>query len=82
MLTYDAETTLVLLHDASTALLVDVSLCVDADVFMSAPSTRGQKDPKIDHRWAIERKSHVWVVGYLERVDVSDADSRYTQSIS
>ncbi|KAF8135791.1 hypothetical protein EV363DRAFT_1159233 [Boletus edulis] len=62
MLTYDAETTLVLLQDASNALLVDASLCVDADV----PSA---KDRKIGHGWALERKSYVWVVGYLERVD-------------
>lgn len=81
MLTYDAETALVLLHDASSALLVDVSLCVDA-VLMSAPSTKERKDPNIDHRWALERKSYVWVVGYLERVDVSDAGSRYALSIS
>ena len=82
MLTYDAETTLVLLHDASNALLVDVSLCIGADALMAAPSTKERKDPNIDHRWALERKSHVWVVGYLERVDVSDARSRYAQSIS
>jgi hypothetical protein len=82
MLTYDAETTLVLLHDASNALLVDASLCVGADVLMSAPSTKVRKDPNINHRWALERKCYVWVVGYLERVDVSDIGSRYAQSIS
>lgn len=82
MLTYDAETTLVLLHDASNALLVDVSLCVGADVLMSAPSTKVRKGPNMDHRWALERKCYVWVVGYLERVDVSDTGSRYAQSIS
>ncbi|KAH0827444.1 hypothetical protein J3R83DRAFT_4131 [Lanmaoa asiatica] len=76
MLTYDAETALVLLHDASNALLVDVKLCIEGDVLMSGPSTKERKDPNIDHRWALERKSYVWVVGYLERVDVSDADSR------
>ncbi|KAG8213628.1 hypothetical protein J3R82DRAFT_10314, partial [Butyriboletus roseoflavus] len=76
MLTYEAETALVLLHDASNALLVDVSLCVDADFLMSASSTKERKDPNIDHRWVLERKSYVWVVGYLERVDVSDAGSR------
>lgn len=82
MLTYDAETTLVLLHDASHALLVDVSLCIDADVLMSASSTKGRKDPNVEHRWALERKSYVWVVGYLERVDVSETGFRYAQSIS
>lgn len=81
MLTYDAETALVLLYDASNALLVDVSLCVDADILMSAPR-KERKDPNIDHRWALERKSYVWVVGYLERIDVSDAGSRYAQTIS
>jgi hypothetical protein len=79
MLTYDAESTLVLLHDASKALLVDVSLCVDAEVVMSVPSA---KDPNIDHRWALNRKSYVWVVGYLERVDVSDVSQRYGLTIS
>lgn len=75
MLTYDAETALVLLHDASNALLIDASLCVDADSVMSA-SGKGHRDPNVDHRWALERKSYVWVVGYLERVDVSDVGSR------
>ncbi|KAG6378259.1 hypothetical protein JVT61DRAFT_13967 [Boletus reticuloceps] len=69
MLTYDAETTLVLLQDASNALLVDASLCVDADV----PSAKDRKDRNIGHGWALERKSYVWVVGYLERVDVSES---------
>lgn len=82
MLTYDAETTLVLLHDASKALLVDVSLCIDANVFTSGASTKERKDRNIEHRWALERKSYVWVVGYLERVDVSETGSRYALSIS
>ena len=80
MLTYDAETALVLLHDACNALLVDVSLCVDVDAFMSAPK-KELKERNNDRRWALERKSYVWVVGYLERVDVSDADSRYAWTI-
>ena len=81
MLTYDAETALVLLHDASNAVLVDVSLCVDADVVLSAPKVE-RKDRDVKHRWAIERKGYVWVVGYVERVDVSDGGSRYALSIS
>lgn len=82
MLTYDAETTLVLLHDASNALLVDASLCVNADALMSVPSTKERRGRQMGHRWGLERKSYVWVVGYLERVDVSDASSRYAPSIS
>ncbi|KIJ68010.1 hypothetical protein HYDPIDRAFT_126622 [Hydnomerulius pinastri MD-312] len=66
MLTYDAESALVLLHDATSALLVDVSLCVDADVLLS---TKNATDRNVDHCWALERKGLVWVVGYLERVD-------------
>ncbi|KAH7888396.1 hypothetical protein F5I97DRAFT_692305 [Phlebopus sp. FC_14] len=82
MLTYDAESALVLLHDASHALLVDVSLCIDADVLLSVQSggakeERGSngntmvtmRDRNVDHRWALERKGYVWVVGYPERVD-------------
>ncbi|KAF8840495.1 hypothetical protein BDN67DRAFT_638421 [Paxillus ammoniavirescens] len=68
MLTYDAETALVLLHDASSALLVDVSLCVDADVILSVQSgTKEPKDRIVNHHWALERKGYVWVVGHLER---------------
>ncbi|KAI9572253.1 hypothetical protein HD554DRAFT_2015619 [Boletus coccyginus] len=69
MLTYDAETTLVLLHDASNALLVDASLCVNADALISVPSTKERRGRQMGHRWGLERKSYVWVVGYLERVD-------------
>ncbi|KIK94984.1 hypothetical protein PAXRUDRAFT_141733 [Paxillus rubicundulus Ve08.2h10] len=72
MLTYDAETALVLLHDASSALLVDVSLCVDPDVILSVEIANNElKDRTVDHHWALERKGYVWVVGYLERADVS-----------
>ncbi|KAG9316300.1 hypothetical protein JVU11DRAFT_2331 [Chiua virens] len=69
MLTYDAETALVLLHDASSALLVDVTLCIDASVLMSIPNATERKGPNVDPRWALERKGYVWVVGYLERAD-------------
>ncbi|KAI5987515.1 hypothetical protein EDD15DRAFT_2532024 [Pisolithus albus] len=27
------------------------------------------KNPNVDHSWALQRKSYVWVVGYLERAD-------------
>ncbi|KAF9222671.1 hypothetical protein BS17DRAFT_783224 [Gyrodon lividus] len=70
MLTYDAETALVLLYDASSALLVDVNLCVDADALLSVHSaTKEPKNRHVDHHWALERKGYVWVVGYLERAD-------------
>ncbi|KAF9245063.1 hypothetical protein BU15DRAFT_41461 [Melanogaster broomeanus] len=72
MLTYDAETALVLLHDASSALLVDVSLCVDADGLLSVHNAPKQaKNRHVDPHWALERKAFVWVFGYLERPDSS-----------
>lgn len=61
MLTYDPESALVLLHDARSALLVDVTLCIDADALLSVSDAPG-------HRWALERKGHVWVIGHLDRV--------------
>ncbi|KAI6011585.1 hypothetical protein EDC04DRAFT_2764687, partial [Pisolithus marmoratus] len=73
MLTYDPESALVLLHDASSALLVDASLCIDLEAMHSifnSPSERS-KNPNVDHSWVLQRKSYVWVVGYLERADVS-----------
>lgn len=82
MLTYDAESALVLLHDASSALLVDVTLCLDEDALLSVQTTaneRPAKDRNIQHRWALERKGYVWVVGYLERADVSCSECRLAQ---
>jgi len=64
MLTYDPESALVLLHDARSALLVDATLCIDADALLSVSDAPG-------HRWALERKGHVWVIGHLDRVEVS-----------
>jgi hypothetical protein len=58
MLSYDSITALVLLQDEDTALLVDVSLCVD---------------PKSSGRWIRERKGIVTTIGYLERSPVSHA---------
>ncbi|KIM92027.1 hypothetical protein PILCRDRAFT_810024 [Piloderma croceum F 1598] len=52
MLSYDSMTALVLLQDEDTALLIDVSLCVD---------------PKSSGRWIRERKDIVTAIGYLER---------------
>ncbi|KAI6123989.1 hypothetical protein EDD16DRAFT_590672 [Pisolithus croceorrhizus] len=71
MLTYDLESTLVLLHDASSALLVDVSLCIDLEAMhsVSNPSSDRYKNPTADHSRALQRESYVWVVGYLERAD-------------
>ncbi|KAI6138564.1 hypothetical protein BKA82DRAFT_4235714 [Pisolithus tinctorius] len=51
MLTYDPESALVLLHDASSALLVDATLCLDLEAMHSV----------FNHNWALQRKSHVWV---------------------
>jgi hypothetical protein len=58
MLSYDSITALVLLYDEDTALLVDVSICVD---------------PKSSGRWIRERKGIVTTIGYLERSPVSHA---------
>ncbi|KAI6038386.1 hypothetical protein EDC04DRAFT_3113611 [Pisolithus marmoratus] len=72
MLIYDLETALVLFHDTSSALLVGMSLCVDLEAMrpvFSSPSKRS-KNPNVDHSWVLQRKSYVWVVGYLERADV------------
>lgn len=63
MLTYDPESALVLLHDAPCALLVDVTLCIDTNALLSVSDTQ-------DHRWALDRKAYVWVVGHLEGVHV------------
>jgi len=52
MLSYDSIAALVLIQDQDTALLVDVSLCVD---------------PRTSGKWIRERKSMVFVLGYLER---------------
>ncbi|KAH7924632.1 hypothetical protein BV22DRAFT_496570 [Leucogyrophana mollusca] len=80
MLTYDPETAVVLLYDAPHALLVDASLCFDTDALLSSDIGRAEsdgdqgtrkrsKDRNINPRWARDRKSYVWVVGYLERAD-------------
>ncbi|KAI6036938.1 hypothetical protein BKA83DRAFT_1135268 [Pisolithus microcarpus] len=71
MLTYDPESAHVLLHDASSALLVDASLCINLEVMHSVfdSSSDRSKNPNVDHSWALQRKSYVWVVGYLERAD-------------
>lgn len=71
MLTYDPESALVLLHDASSALLVDATLCLDLEAMHSvfSPPSERSKNPNVDHNWALQRKSHVWVVGYLERAE-------------
>ncbi|KIK15684.1 hypothetical protein PISMIDRAFT_687050 [Pisolithus microcarpus 441] len=73
MLTYDPESTLVLLHDSCSALLVDASLCIDLEVMHSVfdSSSDRSKNLNVDHSWTLQRKSYVWVVGYLERADVS-----------
>ncbi|KAI6151199.1 hypothetical protein BKA82DRAFT_4353057 [Pisolithus tinctorius] len=57
MLTYDPESALVLLHDASSALLVDATLCLDLEAMHSI--TTGPYNAK----------ATVWVVGYLERAE-------------
>ncbi|KAL4074198.1 hypothetical protein V8B97DRAFT_725237 [Scleroderma yunnanense] len=67
MLTYDPESALVLLHDARSALLVDVTLCIDTEALLSLSDAPKNRD--IDHRWALERKGYVWVIGHLERVE-------------
>jgi hypothetical protein len=56
MLSYDSISALVLIQDEDTALLVDVSLCVD---------------PKSSGGWIRERKGIITVIGYLERSLVS-----------
>lgn len=71
MLTYDPESALVLLHDARSALLVDVTLCIDADALLSVSDAPG-------HRWALERKGYVWVIGHLDRVEVSPTTRRWS----
>jgi hypothetical protein len=60
MISYDSITALVLLQDEDTALLIDVSLCVD---------------PKSSGRWIRERKCVVTTIGYLERSPVGHATS-------
>jgi hypothetical protein len=59
VLSYDSITALILLQDEDTALLVDVSLCVD---------------PKGSRKWIQERKGVITVIGYLEHSSVRHAN--------
>lgn len=56
MLSYDSITAVVLLQDEESAVLVDVSLCIEA---------------KTSGEWVRERKGLVTVIGHLESSSVS-----------